>query len=78
MGAARLKATKCALAPLLPRPCFNNTAVRPKDAGALCTIMATKMISEREVVDVEDDEAPKAIPSAMACMQRPRVVERAR
>lgn len=50
----------------------------PKAAGALCTMMATKMMREREVVAVEDDEAPRAMPSAAAWMQRPRVVERAR
>lgn len=40
--------------------------------------MATKMMMEREVVAVEDEDAPRAIPSAAAWMQRPRVVERVR
>lgn len=78
IGAARLNAIRCALAPLFPSPCFNRTAVSPKAAGALCTMIATKIINERDVVDVEEEDAPKAIPSAVACMQRPSVVERAR
>lgn len=78
IGAARLNAIRCALAPLFPRPCFSSTAVSPKAAGALCTMIATKMINESEVVDEEEDDAPKAIPSAVACMQRPSVVDRAR
>lgn len=39
-------------------------------------MMATKMIRESEVVD--EIEAPSAIPSAAACMQRPKVVEKER
>lgn len=77
-GAARLNTTKCALAPLFPSPCFSNTDVRPKAAGALWTITATKMIKEREVVELEEEEAPRAIPSAAAWMHNPSVVERAR
>lgn len=77
-GAARLNTTRCALAPLFPSPCFSKTDVSPKAAGALCTIMATKIIRESEVVAVEEDEAPSAMPSAAAWMQRPKVVERAR
>lgn len=37
--------------------------------------MATKIIRDREVVEDEDEDAPRAIPSAAACMQRPSVVE---
>ena len=77
-GAARLNTTRCALAPLFPSPCFNSTDVSPNAAGALWTITATKIIREREVVDLDEEEAPKAIPSAAAWIHRPRVVERAR
>lgn len=61
-----------------PKPCFSNTDVSPNDAGALCTIIATNIMRDRDVVEAEDEEAPSAIPSAAACMQRPRVVERER
>lgn len=74
-GAARLKTTRWALAPLFPRPCFNNTEVSPNAAGALWTMIATKIISDSDVVEDEVEEAPSAIPSAAACIQRPRVVE---
>lgn len=77
-GAARLKITRCALAPRLPKPCLSNTDVSPNAAGALCTMIATNMIRDNEVVDVEDEDAPSAIPSAAAWMQRPSVVERDR
>lgn len=39
-------------------------------------MMATKMMRESEVVD--EIEAPSAMPSAAACMQRPKVVENER
>ena len=77
-GAAKEKTTKCALAPLFPRPCFSSTAVSPKAAGALCTMIATNIIRLKDVVAELEDEAPSAIPSAAAWIQRPRVVERVR
>lgn len=77
-GAARLNTTRCALAPLFPKPCFSSTDVSPNAAGALWTMIATKMIRESEAVEDEVDDAPSAIPSAAACMQRPSVVERDR
>jgi len=77
-GAARLNTTKCARAPLFPRPCFSSTAVSPNAAGALCTMIATKMMRERDVVAVLLEDAPRAIPSAVACMHKPRVVESVR
>ena len=75
-GAARLKMTRWALALRLPRPCWRRTEVRPKAAGALWIMMARKMMKERE--GVVEEEAPRAMPSAAAWMQRPRVVERVR
>ena len=77
-GAARLNTTKCVLAPRFPNPCFRRTEVSPKEAGALWTMIATKMIRDKDVVDWDDEDAPRAIPSAAAWMQRPRVVERER
>ena len=50
-GAARLNTTKCALAPRFPKPCFRSTEVSPNEAGALWTIIATKMIRDNDVVD---------------------------
>ncbi len=41
-------------------------------------MIATKMIRDNEVVDVEVEDAPNAMPSAAAWMQRPRVVENER
>lgn len=77
-GAARLKNTKCTLAARLPSPCFNNTDVSPNAAGALCTMMARKMIKDSDLVVVDEEDAPSAMPSAAAWMQRPRVVENER
>jgi len=77
-GAARLNTTRCALAPLFPSPCFNSTAVSPKAAGALCTMIATNIMRERDVVAELVEEAPRAMPSAAACIHSPRVVERVR
>jgi hypothetical protein len=62
-GAARLNTSKCALAVRLDKPCFNSIDVRPKDAGALCTIIARKMMKLRPVSVLD---APNAIPSAAA------------
>ena len=78
VGAARLNTTRCALAPRFPKPCCNKTLVRPKAAGALCTMIATKMMRLSELVDLDDDDAPSAIPSAAACMQSPSVVDKDR
>lgn len=36
------------------------------------------MIKDRDLVVEEEDDAPRAIPSAAAWMQRPRVVENER
>lgn len=77
-GAARLNTTRCARAPLFPSPCFNSTAVSPNAAGALCTIIATNIIRERDVVAELVEEAPRAMPSAAACIHSPRVVESVR
>lgn len=74
-GAARLNMTKCALAPRFPRPCFNKTEVSPKAAGALWTMIATNIMMDNEDVDVEDEDAPSAMPSAAAWIQRPKVVD---
>lgn len=38
-------------------------------------MIATKIISDSDIVEDEVEEAPSAIPSAAACIQRPRVVE---
>ncbi|KAI4124158.1 MAG: hypothetical protein LQ341_007100 [Variospora aurantia] len=77
-GAARLNTTKCALAPLFPNPCFSNTLVNPNAAGALCIMIARKMIKPREELPPEECDAPSAMPSAAAWMTRPRVVEKER
>lgn len=58
------------------RPCFRRTDVRPKAAGALCSIMARKMMREREVLGAVL-EAPNAIPSAHAWIINPIVVDEA-
>ena len=71
-GAARLNAIRCARAWRLPSPCLSRTVVRPKAAGALCTMMAKKMTKES---DGCADEAPSAMPSAAAWMTNPSVVE---
>lgn len=70
-GAARLKTNRCALAARLDKPCLSNTDVSPKDAGALCTIIARKIMKLRPVSELD---APSAIPSAAAWMTRPVVV----
>ena len=70
-GAARLNTNKCALAARLEMPCFRRTDVRPKDAGALWTMMARKMMKLRPVSELD---APRAIPSAAAWITRPVVV----
>lgn len=70
-GAARLKTSKCALAARLERPCFSKTDVRPKDAGALWTIIARNIIKLRPVSELD---APRAIPSAAAWITSPVVV----
>ena len=75
MGAARLKTIRWPLAALFVSPCFNRTDVNPNAAGALCTMIATKMMKLRLVLEVED-EAPSAIPSAAAWMTSPVVVDR--
>ena len=75
IGAARLKTTRCALAALFPSPCLSRTEVSPNAAGALWTMMATKMMSDKEVVEVDEDDAPSAMPSAAAWIHRPSVVE---
>ena len=72
IGAARLKISKWALAALFPRPCLRRTLVKPNAAGALCTIIATKMMKDKEGW-LED--APSAMPSAVACITSPRVVD---
>lgn len=33
------------------------------------------MIKDSDVVEVDEEDAPSAIPSAAACMQRPSVVD---
>lgn len=53
-GAARLNTTRCALAPLLPSPCFSNTLVSPNAAGALWTMIARKMMKPSEVFPPEE------------------------
>ena len=37
--------------------------------------MATNMIKDSDVVEVDEEDAPRAIPSAAACIQRPSVVD---
>ena len=41
-------------------------------------MIATKMMRLNELVEVDEEEAPNAMPSAAACIQRPRVVEKER
>ena len=72
-GAARLNNMRWVLAIRLEIPCLRSTEVSPNAAGALCSIMAKKMIKEREVEGAVVD-APKAIPSAKAWITRPMVV----
>jgi hypothetical protein len=76
-GAAKLNTIRCPLAALLLNPCFNNTLVNPNAAGALCTIIAIKIINPSLVL-LLDAEAPIAIPSAAACITSPVVVARER
>ena len=70
-GAARLKTNRCALAARLDNPCLSKIDVSPKDAGALWTMIAKKMI---KLSPVSELDAPNAIPSAAAWMTRPVVV----
>ena len=77
-GAAIANATKCALAPLFPNPCLSKTLVSPNAAGALCTMIAKKMMRLNPFVEWEVEDAPRAMPSAAEWMQRPRVVEEGR
>jgi hypothetical protein len=46
-------------------PCLSKTDVSPNAAGALWSMIAKKMTSDSEV-DGAVDEAPRAIPSALA------------
>lgn len=64
-GAAKLKTIKCPRAARFERPCFSNTDVNPKAAGALWIIIAKKMTKLNLMSEVADD-APMAIPSAAA------------
>ena len=72
-GAARLKKARCVRAVRFERPCLRSTEVRPKAAGALCSMIAMKTTSVRDV-DGAVDEAPSAMPSAHACTTSPMVV----
>jgi hypothetical protein len=76
-GAARLKIIKWPRAALFDNPCLRRTDVRPKAAGALCTIMATNIIKPSDMFEVDAD-APIAMPSAAACITRPVVVAKLR
>ena len=71
MGAAKLNTSRCALAVRLDKPCLSNTDVSPKDAGALCTMIARNIIKLKPVSELE---APNAMPSAAAWITRPVVV----
>lgn len=73
-GAARLNRARCARAVRLLRPCLRRTAESPKAAGALCMMMARKMMNSRDTFPVAE-EAPSAMPSAMEWITRPIVVE---
>lgn len=65
IGAAKLKQAKCVRARRFDNPCLRRTEVSPKAAGALWSMMAKKITSDKEV-DGAVEEAPKAIPSAQA------------
>ena len=73
-GAAREKMARWARAARFVRPCLSSTEVRPKAAGALWIISAMKIMKVRWLVVVVE-EAPRAMPSAMAWMTNPTVVE---
>jgi hypothetical protein len=81
IGAARLNANKIRRTAPVDRPSANKTATIPKAAGALCTIIARKIISANDSLPPVSwwvawvDEAPRAIPSATECVRRPITVE---
>ena len=70
-GAAKLKISRCALAARLDSPCFSRIEVNPKEAGALCTMIARKII---KLSPVSELDAPSAMPSAAAWITNPVVV----
>lgn len=72
-GAAALNTIKCPLAARFDSPCLSKTDVNPKAAGALCTMIATKMMKPRRISSVVA-LAPIAMPSAAAWMTSPTVV----
>src|SRR4029450_7133455 len=54
-GAARLKTMRWPLAARFDRPCFRRREVRPKEAGALWIMMATKMMKPSFMSVVVDE-----------------------
>ena len=70
-GAAMLNTNRCVRAARLDSPCLSRTDVSPKDAGALWTMIARKMI---KLSPASELDAPNAMPSAAAWMTRPVVV----
>ncbi len=62
IGAANANINKCRLARILSKPSCNKNETNPKDAGALCNIIATNTIISMSVC-VDAAAAPSANPS---------------
>ena len=77
IGAAKLKTMRWFRALRFESPCLSNAEVKPNAAGALCIIKATKTMNP-SLLEEAVEEAPKAMPSAAACMTSPTVVEEGR